>query len=73
MIKVKLFATLRNTLGKEVEVEYRDGLTIADVLLELGVETKKVSIMLINGVHHAVDAPLKDNDKLFLFPPVGGG
>lgn len=73
MIKVKLFATLRNNLGKELDFEYREGLKIEDVLIELGVDQKKVSIMLINGVHQTVDAILEDHDKLFLFPPVGGG
>jgi len=73
MIKVKLFATLRKNLGKELDFEYRDGLTIQDVIDELGVDNDKVSIMLINGVHHKADALLKDNVELHLFPPVGGG
>jgi len=73
MIKVKLFATLRNDLGKEVDFEYREGLKIEDVINELGLKREKVAITLINGVHQKVDAPLKENDKLFLFPPVGGG
>jgi len=73
MIKVKLFATLRKSLGKELDVDYREGLKIEDVLDELKIDKKKVSIFLINGVHQPVDAPLKDNDTLFLFPPVGGG
>jgi len=73
MIKVKLFATLRNNLGKELDFEYREGLKIQDVIDEIGVDSTKVSIMLINGVHQTADTLLKDNDKLYLFPPVGGG
>ena len=73
MVKVKLFATLRNNLGKELDFEYREGLKIQDVMDELGINSAKVSIMLINGVHQKADTPLKDNDKLYLFPPVGGG
>ena len=73
MIKVKLFATLRNNLGKELDFEYREGLKIQDVIDEIGVDAEKVSIMLINGVHQKANTLLKDNDKLFLFPPVGGG
>jgi len=73
MVKVKLFATLRNELGKEVDFEYREGLKIQDVIEALNINREKVSIMLINGVHQKADAPLKDDDKLFLFPPVGGG
>ena len=73
MIKVKLFATLRNNLGKELDFEYREGLKIQDVIDELDIDSAKVAIMLINGVHQTADTPLKDHDKLFLFPPVGGG
>ena len=73
MIKVKLFAKLRNNLGKELDFEYRDGLKIEDVISELGIKQEKVSIMLINGVHQTKEATLKDNDLLSLFPPVGGG
>ena len=73
MIKVKLFATLRKNLGKELDFEYRDGLKIQDVIDELDIDCKKVSIMLVNGVHQTADTPLEDNDQLFLFPPVGGG
>ena len=73
MIKVKLFATLRNHLGKELDFAYRDGLTIQDVIDEIGLNPKKVSIMLINGVHQTPETLLKDHDKLYLFPPVGGG
>jgi len=73
MIKVKLFATLRNNLGKELDFEYREGLKIQDVIAELDIDRAKVSIMLINGVHQTADTLLKDNDKLYLFPPVGGG
>ena len=73
MIKVKLFATLRNNLGKELDFEYREGLKIQDVIDEIGVDSAKVSITLINGVHQTRDTLLKDNDKLYLFPPVGGG
>jgi len=73
MIKVKLFATLRKDLGKELDFEYRDGLTIQNVIDEIGVNKEKVSLMLINGVHQKADALLKDNDNLNLFPPVGGG
>jgi molybdopterin converting factor small subunit len=73
VIEVKLFATLRNNLGKELDFEYRDNLKIKDVIDELGIDSEKVSIMLINGVHQTMETQLKDNDKLYLFPPVGGG
>jgi len=73
MIHVKLFATLRKDLGKELEFPFRNGLLISDVVFELKIAPEKIAIMLINGVHQTMDTPLKDGDKLFLFPPVGGG
>ena len=73
MIEVKLFAYLRDNRGKSVMIEYHEGLTIEDVILDLGIDVNRVSITLINGRHKTLDTVLKDNDKLFLFPPVGGG
>ena len=34
---------------------------------------KDVAILLINGIDGKLDSKLKENDRLSLFPPVGGG
>lgn len=73
MIVVKLYATLRENRGKEVKINYREGLTVENILNETNINSKDVSIILINGVHQNLDTELNEGDKLLLFPPVGGG
>lgn len=73
MIKVLLFAYLRDGIGKEVEIEYYEGMKVIDIVEKLGLDLDKISIILINGVHKKLETELADGDKLYLFPPVGGG
>lgn len=72
-IAVKLFATLRKDRFDAVEGEFRDGVTVSDVLLRYGVPEKEVTLIFINGRHGDFDTVLFDGDTLSLFPPVGGG
>lgn len=73
MVVVKLYATLREGRGKEIELDHFEGLSVKDVLNELNINSQEVSIILINGVHQNIESILSDGDKLLLFPPVGGG
>ena len=45
----------------------------ADVLDHLKIPHEEVAICLINGFHSKLSDPVKDQDVLALFPPVGGG
>ena len=70
---VKLFATLRD---KRFDVETRDygpGTTVADIIKELGIPQKEVTLIFINGRHAGYQADIADGDTVALFPPVGGG
>lgn len=73
MITVKLFAYFRDQRGKEVQVNYFEGIKIIDVVNQLGIDPALVAIILVNGKHQPLDSILLDNQKLFLFPPVAGG
>lgn len=73
MIEVKLFAYFRDNRGKSVFIDYVEDLKIIDVVKQLEIDPDDVSIILINGKHQPIDTVLEDNQKLFLFPPVGGG
>ena len=39
----------------------------------LKIPHEEVAICLINGFHSKLSDPVKDQDVLALFPPVGGG
>ena len=76
MIDIRLFATLpmhSSTGRKEFQVEPAEGLTVRDIVRGEGLREQEIHIIMINGAHGTLDAPLADGDRLGLFPPVGGG
>jgi len=73
MIHVKLFAYLRDGIGKHVDLEYVEGMKIIDVVHQLKLDPDRVSLIIINGVHETLDYVIHPDDNIKLFPPVGGG
>ncbi len=88
-VKVKLYATLKEIIGKDtVFVEAKTVKEAIDNLIKLYPELSNVIIgkngelkddyiYLVNGRNivflQEKDTPLKEGDKLTIFPPVGGG
>lgn len=72
-IKTRLFATLRNNRGKEVEVEVAAGATVKEIIDVLSIKRDEVALLLINGRDGSFDTVLTETDYISLFPPVGGG
>lgn len=72
-LTIKLFATLREGRGKQLDIETEDGFSVLNVLEKLGIRKTDASIVLINGNSSGLDTLLSDGDTLSLFPPVGGG
>jgi len=72
-LTVKLFATLREGRGKQLDIEITEGYDVLKVLEKLGIKKAEASIVLVNGINTGVDTFLSDGDTLSLFPPVGGG
>ena len=77
-IEVNLYATLKRYLknetgGKSSVIEVEDDACVKDIVQKLKIPADSVKLIFINGVHAKKDTPLKDEDRLGLFPPVGGG
>lgn len=72
-IKVRLFATLREGRGKELELEFNNAATPHRVIEELKIPQEEVAILLINGRDGNLDTSLLEGDVVSIFPPVGGG
>ncbi len=72
-IEVRLFAYFREGRGKILKFPIDGNTTPKDVLDELKIDVKEVSILLVNGIDGKLDYKFRDNDRLSLFPPVGGG
>lgn len=77
-ILVKLSTSLRPCVpGYDrlagMQVEAAPGLTVGGLIDQLGLEAKDVKIIMVNGRASPPETPLKDGDRVGLFPPVGGG
>ena len=84
MIKVKFFASLRETLGvDEADLDYQPGLStvaaVRDMLVsEKGAEWQEALVennvlMAVNQVMSDLSDPVEDGDEVAFFPPVTGG
>lgn len=72
-VTVKLFATLREGRFNVKPMELEIKTSIRDVIHDLGIPEKEVTLILVNGRHAGPERLLSDGDTLALFPPVGGG
>ncbi len=88
-VKVKLYATLKEIIGKDtIFVEAKtvreaiDNLIklypeLSNVIIENNENLKDDYIYLVNGRNIVFlqneETPLKEGDKVTIFPPVGGG
>jgi molybdopterin synthase sulfur carrier subunit len=81
MITIKLFAILKDRIGRdEVKIKAANG-TVADLLQQVSREYPALSDMLAPGrivvsVNHEFvkqDAPVRDGDEVALMPPFSGG
>ena len=82
MIEVRLYANLA-PVGRPLphlasgaagfEVEARSGLTVRDVVAEAALQSDDVAVVMINHSRGTLDSPLRDGDRLGLFPAVAGG
>ncbi len=79
-LKVRLFASVREALGREqIEVTLPDDSTLADLLTaaeEQYPQFARISSALyaaVNGKYARDNLPLHETDEIVLFPPVSGG
>lgn len=73
MIEVRLFATFREERDKVSFLDSASFETAGDILNYFQIPCDEVAILLINGRHSSTDDPVKNEDVLAIFPPVGGG
>ena len=75
-IKVKLFASLRESLGySERDMDISDGQTLNDVWKQIigNSEQPDEVLMAINMNYANPGVMVKDGDEVAFFPPVTGG
>ncbi|MCG8565256.1 MAG: MoaD/ThiS family protein [Desulfobacterales bacterium] len=73
-IQLKLFVTLAKYLPENAqEYPLDEGTSIEDLITDLGLPREEVKLIFVNGRKTESSYLLQDNDRLGLFPPVGGG
>lgn len=73
-IEIKLFATLGRFIPSSADCyEIPSGTTVKGLLEKLKIPEEKAKLIFINGVRAGIESPLKNGDRIGIFPPVGGG
>ncbi len=73
-INLNLFATLSSRLPEHHDdYAVEEGTDIASLIRDLDIPVDQVKLVFVNGKIQPLDYKLKNNDRLGLFPPVGGG
>jgi molybdopterin converting factor small subunit len=78
-VEVRLFATLAQAAptqraGDPFTLELKDQATLADLVDALNVPPHTVHLTIVNGcIVQDRLTPLHEDDRVGLFPPVGGG
>ncbi len=73
-----LNATLRRyrpdyDAGVGISLEVEPGTTVAQILPNLGMPAKEVALVMVDGRRRELDFVLQGNERVALFPPIGGG
>jgi sulfur-carrier protein len=78
-VELKLCASLAKyapeTPGSQgtVVIELPEGKTVGEMLKGLKVPLESVKLVFLNGVHSDMNQPLREGDRVGVFPPVAGG
>jgi molybdopterin synthase sulfur carrier subunit len=59
--------------GDDGKTEIKEGVTVLDVVKELGLPEKQVRLIAVNGRQSDINTVLSEDDTVFIFPPAAGG
>jgi hypothetical protein len=73
-VELRLFATLAaltpaNSLAYPIE----SGMRVRELLVKIGVPVGEAKLIFVNGVRAELESRLFGNERVGIFPPVGGG
>jgi sulfur carrier protein ThiS len=77
-VQVKLYGLLRRyhpgpNPGAPLDIELPEGASVADAATTLNLPENWLHAAALNGVACEFDAPLREGDRVSLFPPAAGG
>ena len=72
-VEVRLFAVFRQGRFNRTAMDLPEGTPLRDLILQLEIPEKEVSLPLVNGQYSPLDRALVAGDVVALVPAVGGG
>ena len=76
-LEVRLYATLRRYHPEQpdgkIACEMPSDATVLDTVNALKIDPAEIHLIMVNGVGSELNQLLHENDRLGLFPPIGGG
>jgi molybdopterin synthase sulfur carrier subunit len=77
-LQIFLNATLRQYVQgydpyQGVSLEIPPGTRVGQVMAQLGLPAREVTLIMVDGRRQETDFSLQGNERLGLFPPIGGG
>lgn len=77
-LQVFINATLRLYVSgynpyQGITLEMPAGTPVSAIISRLGLPPKEVTLIMINGRRQQPDFPLQGDERVGLFPPIGGG
>ena len=79
-LEIRLFAGLKcnnpdlTCFGKiAFDLEVPEGTTVGELRTLLAIDPNIRLLMMVNHHHEGEDWVLQDNDRIGIFPPIGGG
>lgn len=77
-LQIFLNATLRQFVPgydpyQGISLEISPGTPVAALISRLGLPAEKVTLIWVNGRRQSADFLLEGDERLGLFPPIGGG
>lgn len=73
-IELKLYATLQAYAPVDAaSYPVEAGTSIGEIVEALNIPRDQVKLIFLNGVKCEPETPVNENDRIGIFPPVGGG
>jgi molybdopterin synthase sulfur carrier subunit len=77
-LQIFLSSTLRRYIPgynpvNGLKLDINRGITVADICRKISVPVDSLKIVIVNGKRQNLDYILEGNERIGLFPPVGGG
>ena len=77
-VEVRLYAALRKYhpslgIGEPLVITLDDKAKLGNLLDELKLPKEEIKAVFVNGKWEEESYPLRDGDRIGIFPPIGGG